>query len=130
VSGQDAESGQLRLQSLRCPNSTERGASHFLAHYGALLDIAAGHRSWFGARPRSQSEWYALSRDWQLLLANTPVGCLHAPAWDRGEAESREARAAADVFYAVSQSLSLRLRILAGMLRGLATTTVNVAGVP
>jgi N-acetylglucosaminyldiphosphoundecaprenol N-acetyl-beta-D-mannosaminyltransferase len=127
VSGQDAESGQLRLQSLRCPNSTGRGAGHFLAHYGALLDIAAGHRSWFGARPRSQSEWYALSRDWQLLLANTPVGCLHAPAWDQGEAESREARAAADVFYAVSQSLALRLRIVAGMLRGGVTTTANVA---
>ena len=127
VSGQDAESGQLQLKSLRCPNRTGRGTGHFLAHYGALLDIAAGHRSWFGARPRSQSEWYALSRDWQLLLANTPVGCMHAPAWDQGEAESREARAAADVFYAVSQSLALRLRIVAGLLRGGVTTTVNVA---
>ena len=127
VSGQDAESGQLQLKSLRCPNRTGRGTGHFLAHYGALLDIAAGHRSWFGARPRSQSEWYALSRDWQLLLANTPVGCMHAPAWDQGEAESREARAAADVFYAVSQSLALRLRIVAGMLRGGVTTTANVA---
>ena len=117
VSGQDTEGGQLRLQSLRCANSTGRGMGHVLAHYGALLDIAAGKRSWFGARPRSQSEWYALSRDWQLLLANTPVGCLHAPAWSEGQGESAEAQAAADVFFAVNQSLIQRIRLLFANLR-------------
>ena len=117
VSGQDADSGQLRLQSLRCPNPTERGMARLLAHYGALLDIAAGHRSWFGTRPRSQSEWYALSRDWQLLLANTPVGCLHAPAWSEGQGENPEAQAAADVFFAVNQSLLQRIRLLFANLR-------------
>ena len=116
--GRDADSGELVLQSLRCARDTGRGAGQVLAHYGEWMDVAAGHRSWFGSRPRSQSEWYALGRDWQLLLARIPVGCLHAPAWVEGEAESREARAAADVFYAVSQSLELRLRILAGLLRG------------
>ena len=117
VSGHDADSGQLRLQSLRCPHSSGRGMGHLLAHYGALLDIAAGHRSWFGARPRSQSEWYALSRDWQLLLANTPVGCLHAPAWSEGQGESPEAQAAADVFFAVNQGPVQRIRLLFANLR-------------
>ena len=117
VSGHDDESGQLRMQSLRCPHSTGHGTGHLLAHYGALLDIAAGHRSWFGTRPRSQSEWYALSRDWQVLLANTPVGCLHAPAWSEGQGESPEAQAAADVFFAVNQGLAQRIRLLFANLR-------------
>ena len=116
--GRDTDSGELVLKSLRCARTTGRGAGQVLAHYGEWMDVAAGYRSWFGSRPRSQSEWYALGRDWQLLLARIPVGCLHAPAWVEGEGASREARAAADVFYAVSQSLELRLRILAGLLRG------------
>ena len=119
--GRDADSGEIHLQSLRCARSTAHGMAQLLAHYGEWLDVLAGHRSWFGSRPRSQSEWYALGRDWQLLLARIPVGCLHAPAWVEGESASREARAAADVFYAVSQSVTLRLRILAGLLRSVVT---------
>ena len=124
--GRDADSGELVLQSLRCARSTGRGIGQLLAHYGDWLDVAAGHRSWFGSRPRSQSEWYALGRDWQILLGRIPVGCLHAPAWVEGETASREARAAADVFYAVSQSLSLRLRIVTGLLRRALTTDLGV----
>ena len=124
--GRDTDSGELVLQSLRCARSTGRGAGQVLAHYGEWMDVAAGHRSWFGSRPRSQSEWYALGRDWQLLLARIPVGCLHAPAWVEGETESREARAATDVFYAVSQSVALRLRIVAGLLRGALTANSKV----
>jgi hypothetical protein len=116
--GRDADNGELVMQSLRCARVNGHGMGQVLAHYGDWMDVAAGRRSWFGSRPRSQSEWYALGRDWQLLLARTPVGCLHAPAWVDGDSESREARAAADVFYAVSQSLSLRLRIVTGLLRG------------
>ncbi len=116
VLGLEADGGQVRLQKLRCANPGARGAGRLLASYGAWLDIAAGRRSWFGARPRSQSEWYALSRDWQLLLAHTPVGCLHAPAWSEAQGESAEAGAAADVFFAVNQGLAQRIRLLFGAL--------------
>ncbi len=116
--GRDMDTGEIRLQSLRCARSSERGAGQLLAHYGEWMDVVLGHRSWFGSRPRSQSEWYALGRDWQLLLASTPVGCLHAPAWSEGHGESLESRAAADVFFAVSQGLAARLRIVRSVLRG------------
>lgn len=112
VVGRDSESGELCLQSLRCARSGRRGAGHVLAHYGAWVDVMAGRRSWFGSRPRSQSEWYALSHDWQLLLAKATIGCLHAPAWNDDEKEGQEARAAADVFFAVSRNLSSQIRIV------------------
>jgi hypothetical protein len=117
VLGQDADSDQVFLQHLRCASAGQSGAGGLLANYGAWLDVAAGHRSWFGARPRSLSEWHTLSRDWQLLLASTPVGCLHAPAWSEGEGESPESRAAADVFFAVRQSMAERTRLLISALR-------------
>lgn len=116
VVGRDSESGKLRLQPLRCARSSRRGAGHVLAHYGALMDVMAGHRSWFGSRPRSQSEWYALSHDWQLLLAKATIGCLHAPAWIDDEGGGQEARAAADVFFAVSRNLSSQIRIVVSLI--------------
>ncbi len=112
VTGQDRVSGQLRLRTLRCARSSESGAGRMLAQYGACLDVLAGRRSWFGARPRSASEWYALGRDWQLLLADAPIGCLHAPAWSDGKEEPLEARAAADVFFAVQRSAAQALRLV------------------
>ena len=116
--GRDTDSGEIHLQALRCARQNGNGVPQMLDHYGEWMDVLEGHRSWFGSRPRSQSEWYALGRDWQLLLARVPVGCMYAPAWDEGEDASPVARAAADVFFAVSQSLRLRLYIVAGLLRG------------
>jgi len=110
--GRDTDSGEVRMRSLRCARSTERGGGRLLANYGAWMDVAAGHRSWFGARPRSLSEWYALGRDWQLVLANTPVGCIHAPAWSEGQGETLEARAAADVFFTVRKGMVERTRLV------------------
>lgn len=112
VVGRDAETAKVRLQSLRCAPDQAGKHRHLMAHYGAWLDIVAGQRSWFGARPRGLSEWYAIGRDWQLLLANTPVGCLHSPAWSENSIEGTDARAAADVFFAVSHGWAERLRIL------------------
>ncbi len=112
VVGRDADTGKVQLRTLRCAPNSASQPRHLLAHYGAWLDVVAGHRSWFGARPRSLSEWYAIGRDWQQLLANTPVGCLHAPAWSEHSAENTDARAAADVFFAVKQGWSERMRIL------------------
>lgn len=116
--GRDADSGEVRLRTLRCPRSSGSDATHLLGHYGEWMDVAAGRRCWFGARPRSQSEWYALGRDWQLLLARTPVGCLHAPAWSEAQGETLEARAAADVFFAVTPGWRARLRIIRALLQG------------
>jgi hypothetical protein len=112
ITGQDAGSGQLREQNLRCPVDAELGGASPLARYGSWLDVLQGRRSWFGARPRSLSEWSQLSPDWQLLLASTPVGCLHAPAWSDSQAECAEACAAADVFFAVRRSQAEKLRLL------------------
>ena len=112
VVGRDADTAKVQLQTLRCTPDSASQHRHLMAHYGAWLDIVSGHRSWFGARPRSLSEWYAIGRDWQLLLANTPIGCLHAPAWSEHSTESTDARAAADVFFAVSQGWTERMRIL------------------
>jgi len=112
VVGRDANTAKVQLQTLRCAPDLADQRPHLLALYGAWLDIVLGQRSWFGARPRGLSEWYAIGRDWQLLLANTPVGCLHAPAWSEHSTESTDARAAADVFFAVSQGWAERLRIV------------------
>jgi N-acetylglucosaminyldiphosphoundecaprenol N-acetyl-beta-D-mannosaminyltransferase len=111
VVGRDAETAKVRLQTLRCAPDQAGKHRHLMAHYGAWLDILAGQRSWFGARPRSLSEWYAIGRDWQLLLANTPVGCLHAPAWSENTIDGADARAAADVFFSVRPGWIERVRI-------------------
>ena len=116
VAGRDADTGEVRMQTLRCAPAGATG--HWLAHYGEWLDVLQGRRNWFGVRPRSQSEWYALGRDWQLLLASTPVGCLHAPAWQEDAGESLEAQAAADVYFVARQSLTEQLRILRAVLSG------------
>lgn len=116
--GRDADSGEVRLRTLRCARLNEGGPGRLLASYGAWLDVMAGHRSWLGARPRSLSEWYALGRDWQALLTGTPVGCLHAPAWSETQGESLEARAAADVFLAVNQTFSQKTQLLFAALSG------------
>lgn len=117
VVGRHAETQTVRLQTLRCANPAYRGLGRLLANYGEWLDVLAGVRSWFGARPRSTSEWYALGQDWQLLLADTPVGCLHCAAWsDTGE-NSLQALAAADVYFAVHSKLRQRLRIIGALLK-------------
>ena len=112
VVGRDTDTAKIELRSLRCAPDAASGPRHLLAQYGAWLDVLAGKRSWFGVRPRGLSEWYAIGRDWQLLLANTPVGCLHAPAWSEHSADNNDARAAADVFFAVSQGWAERMRIV------------------
>jgi N-acetylglucosaminyldiphosphoundecaprenol N-acetyl-beta-D-mannosaminyltransferase len=125
--GRSTDTGEIQLQTLRCARSTGYGTRQILSHYGEWMDVVAGHRSWFGSRPRSQSEWYALGRDWQLVLASTTVGCLHAPAWSEGSGESLESRAAADVFYAVSQSFVARVRIARSVFLGALSSGPQVA---
>lgn len=112
VVGRDIDTAKVHLKTLRCEPAIAGDQRHLLAYYGAWLDILSGHRNWFGARPRRPSEWYAIGRDWQLLLANTPVGCLYAPAWCESDLENTDARAAADVFFTVRQGVNERMRIL------------------
>jgi len=112
VVGRDAATAKVQIQALRCAPDAAGKPHHLLAQYGAWMDIVAGQRSWFGARARGISEWYAIGRDWQLLLAHTPVGCLHAPAWSEHHTQSTDACAAADVYFAVSQGRAERMRIL------------------
>lgn len=120
--GRSIDTGEILLQTLRCTPTSGHGAGHLLAHFGEWMDVAAGHRTWFGSRPRSQAEWYALGRDWQLLLSPTSIGCLHAPAWSEAGAESVEARAAADVFFAVKPSVRIKMQILWSLIRNTTST--------
>jgi NDP-sugar pyrophosphorylase family protein len=112
VVGRDAGSARLIVAHLRRPAALATRADSFFAAIGAVFDVAAGRRCWVGARPRSDAEWHALPRDWQVLLSDIPVGVFHAPAWDGGEAICAEARAAADVYYAVRRGWREDLRVL------------------
>jgi len=116
VMGRHADTQAVQLQSLRCANPSHRGLGRLLAHYGEWLDVLAGLRSWFGARPRSASEWYALGQDWQILLSDTPVGCLHTAAWSDQAENNPQALAAADVYFAVHRTLKEKMRILGAWL--------------
>jgi hypothetical protein len=97
---------------VRLPHSTHT-LDRWVAHFGALLDIVQGRRSWFGLRPRQEPEWYALGRDWQELFSRTAIGLFHAPAWtEMGDHQDSEAFAAADAFMAVQSTLAGRVKIL------------------
>jgi hypothetical protein len=106
--------GQDRLLHIRVRQAHSRQAADcWVAHFGALLDIMQGRRNWFGLRPRAESEWYALGRDWQELFGRTAIGLFHAPAWSENSAQlDSEAFAAADAFMAVQTSMAGRVRIL------------------
>jgi N-acetylglucosaminyldiphosphoundecaprenol N-acetyl-beta-D-mannosaminyltransferase len=117
VTGRDEASGELLMSPLRCAYKSADGASANLwAVMAGLRDVAAGRRSWFGARPRGRSQWYALRPEWQGILSRTPVGLLHAPAWTEGPAQREEACAAADIFLAVQPQHRRAVTVLGGLL--------------
>jgi hypothetical protein len=108
VSGPD----RLLHQTVRQPHSRQ-AVDRWVGHFGALIDIAQGRRSWFGLRPRPEAEWYALGRDWQNLFSRTAIGLFHAPAWSEDSHHmNSEVCAAADAFMAVQSSMAGRVRIL------------------
>jgi hypothetical protein len=115
VTGRDEASQTLRLTELRCPRQgSEASGANVWALLAGLLDVAAGRRCWFGARPRGHSQWYALRPEWQNILSRTPVGLLHAPAWADDPAQREEACAAADVFLAVQPRHKRAFAVLRG----------------
>ena len=116
VMGRHADTQAVQLQTLRCANPVHSGLGKLIAHYGEWLDVLAGLRSWFGARPRSASEWYALSQDWQMLLSDAPVGCVHTTAWFDPDENSLQALAAADVYFAVHSNLTQKMRVIGALL--------------
>ncbi|MEJ6006969.1 WecB/TagA/CpsF family glycosyltransferase [Paucibacter sp. AS339] len=118
VCGRDAPGLQPSLVSLRCaPAHGSAGGASIWAHLAALIDVLQGRRQWIGMRPRSRSQWYALRPEWQQILAVSPVGLLHAPAWCEQEDEHDEACAAADVLCAVLSPLQQVRLLLRGALR-------------
>ena len=114
VSGRHGLTGEPRFSLLHCPVQDGEprprhgagGRGSAWAWAAGLIDVARGSRSWIGMRPRSRSQWYALRPEWQQILAATPVGLLHAPAWADEAALLDEACAAADVFCAVQTPLN------------------------
>ena len=117
VAGRDPLHRRLSMVTVHCSRPGAGPLQRVLAGAAALGDVAAGRRCWFGARPRSRGEWYALSPEWQGILGAAPLGLLHAPAWATDPAHLAEAKAAADVFHAVQPGLRRNLRILWAGLR-------------
>ncbi|MCV2361235.1 hypothetical protein LNV08_19905 [Paucibacter sp. TC2R-5] len=109
VSGRHGLTSEPQFGLLHCPvqdmeQGPRRGAGGLdfaWAWAAGLIDVERGSRSWIGMRPRSRSQWYALRPERQQILAATPVGLVHAPAWVDEAALIDEACAAADVFCAV-----------------------------
>ena len=98
------------------PTARQRGIGRYVTGLLAgLRDIAAGRRCWFGARPRGFSQWYALRPEWQEILSRTPVGLLHAPAWNDDPSQREEACAAADIYLAVQPPHKRALTVLRGL---------------
>lgn len=111
VVGLDPVTRQIAVAPLRCSRAGGSAWRRWAAHYGGLLDVVQGRRCWFGVRPRRSGEWYALSAEWQSLLASAPIGLLNAPAWSGDDGIRQEAGAAADAFYAVRRSWRENLRV-------------------
>jgi len=114
-----AEAGdQLCYRQVRQPRPDADGPGQLLGHGGALLDVFQGRRNWFGIRPREASQWYALSKDWQVLFGRTPIGFFHAPAWTgQQDTDGAESLAAADAYFAIRAGLREYLRIMAAWAR-------------
>lgn len=113
ITGRDDASGQWAQAWLRCPqqvSGSDHGLAALLALGGPLMDVLQGRRAWFGMRPRDAQTWQQLNPDWQDLLAQTPVGVFHAPAWRGDPASQVEAEAAADAFQAVEHGAAANLR--------------------
>jgi len=117
VAGRDPVRRRLLMTTLHCPRPGATPLQRVLAGAAALTDVVAGRRCWFGARPRTRGEWYALSPEWQGILGSAPLGLLHAPAWTDETSQLAEAQAAADVFHAVQPGLRLNGRLLMAGLR-------------
>ena len=116
VTGRDEASQQLRLTELRCARpGGDASSANGWALMAGLIDVAAGRRCWFGARPRGHSQWYALRPEWQNILSRTPVGLLHAQAWNDDPAQREEACAAADIYLAVQPRHKRALAVLRGL---------------
>lgn len=86
---------------LRCGPAAGGWLLRLLALVGGLMDVAAGRRAWFGMRPRSEGQWYAMRAEWQQMLSGRAIGLFHAPAWADDAKHLDEAAAAADVFASV-----------------------------
>ncbi|MEY2687817.1 MAG: hypothetical protein RL375_2015 [Pseudomonadota bacterium] len=118
VVGHDEHHQRLQVGPLRCRHDGGSGLRRLVGLSGELLDIVQGRRCWFGVRPRTTSEWYALSAEWQLLLREAPIGLLHAPAWDEDEFALSEAVAAADVHYAARPGVARNVGVALALLQG------------
>lgn len=117
VVGLDAATRQVRIGPLRFPRAMHSAPRRAFGFYGPLLDVLQGRRRWFGVRARRPGEWYALSPEWQSLLAGAPIGLLNAPAWRGDDAVRVEAGAAADAFYLVRRSWRENFRVARAALR-------------
>jgi len=117
VTGRDEASQELRVSALRCARPGGDGSStNAWALMAGLLDVAAGRRCWFGARPRGHSQWYALRPEWQKILSRTPIGLLHAQAWSDDRFQREEACAAADIYLAVQSPHKRACTVLRGLM--------------
>jgi hypothetical protein len=118
VGAKNPDRDQLDLLELRLPIE-DQPIHRASAYFGALLDIMQGRRNWFGIRPRNESDWHALGRDWQDLFSGRAIGLFYAPAWKENSLSlSHEAYAVADAFMTVQGTATGRLKILYSVVLG------------
>jgi hypothetical protein len=105
------------MSQLRCARPDgDASSANAWALMAGLLDVAAGRRCWFGARPRGHSQWYALRPEWQKILSRTPIGLLHAQAWSDDRLQREEAWAAADIYLAVQPPHKRAIVVVRGLM--------------
>ena len=106
------DAGPLYCSDLRQPHLSSARSVWLVGCYGALLDVMQGRRSWFGMRPRTQTQWSRLGRDWQKLFLQMAPGFFYTPAWgDNNAALDADAQVAANAYLAAQSSFERRLSI-------------------
>jgi N-acetylglucosaminyldiphosphoundecaprenol N-acetyl-beta-D-mannosaminyltransferase len=81
VLGRSHAGARLLTVTLRQPVTGRNRTEHFLAWYGALLDVAQGRRQWVGVRARRIEQWFVLEFDTRQALNFAPIGLWHPVAW-------------------------------------------------
>jgi N-acetylglucosaminyldiphosphoundecaprenol N-acetyl-beta-D-mannosaminyltransferase len=106
VLGRTHLGARLLTVTLRQPVTARSRAEHLLAWYGAVLDLAQGHRQWVGIRARRVDQWFSLDADTREALNFAPIGLWHPVAWTNRLDCVLDSEAVADRMWQASQRRS------------------------
>lgn len=103
VRGRSHLGARLLTVTLRQPKTARNRVEHLLAWYGAVLDLAQGHRQWVGIRARRVEQWFSLDADTREALNFAPIGLWHPVAWTNRLDCVLDSEAVADRMWRASQ---------------------------